>query len=51
MVKLWVNMLIAGKIKISDVPAKRLDAVKAELQTRVDNGSITSDIMKSILKG
>ena len=47
--KIWANRLIAGTKVWSQVPETRKDAVRAELQRRVDNGEITAAQMASII--
>lgn len=47
--KIWANRLIAGTKIWSQVPETRKDAVRAELQRRVDNGEITAEKMASII--
>lgn len=49
MVKIWANRLIAGTQIWADVPANRKDAVRVELQSRVDAGLITAEFMASIV--
>ena len=48
MAKIWANRLIGGTQQFSDVPAFRVNAVKAELKTRVVSGEITADKYKEI---
>ena len=43
MVKIWANRLIAGTQVWSSVPEKRVDEVKAELESRVALGEITQE--------
>lgn len=47
--KIWANRLIAGTKFWSQVPETRKDAVRAELQRRVDSGEITAAQMASII--
>ena len=48
MEKIWANRLIAGDKKWSDIPEKRREAVKAELQARLDNGEISEELFNTI---
>lgn len=43
MEKIWANRILAGTKKFSDVPGSRKNAVKAELQRRLDEGIITQE--------
>ena len=43
MEKIWANRLIEGSKTWADVPASRKAAVKAELEARVEAGTLTEE--------
>lgn len=47
--KIWANRLVAGAKTWSDVPASRKNTVKAELDSRVNDGIITMEQYEEIL--
>ena len=47
--KIWANRLIAGSKVWSEVPEKRKESVRSELESRLASGEITEDRLKEIL--
>lgn len=45
---IWANRLIGGTKKWSEVPANRIEGVKAELAARVEAGKITAELYEQI---
>jgi len=49
LVKLWADSLVNGEKTWAEVPAKRKVAVKAELEKRVEAGTITQEQYEAIV--
>lgn len=49
MVRVYANLIIAGRKKFSEVLAKDKEAVKAELERRVTVKQITSEQLQELL--
>lgn len=47
--KIWANRLIAGTKTWNEVPEKRKESVKAELESRVSSGEITEERFHEII--
>ena len=47
--KIWANRLIAGSKTWAEVPEKRKEGVRQELEARVASGEITQEKMNEII--
>lgn len=46
--KMWANCLVRGLVDWNSVPSIRVAGVKAELQSRVEAGTITAEQYEAI---